>query len=220
MALRPALERLTDGLSPDACSAFQVYSNLLYVAAGVLGVSVGTAPPLNLARSGRIAARVTMTLVGIILVLTGMVSTWYHRVGTSATCCHSTYKKVGQIDIGCATTTSAVGIAVLFPLTVVGLARCPRAGPAVLLVLAVGIGAAAVALHVQVTRSQTRSRRPCAYDLAHGTWHALGAMSAALAFCAAFMALRPAQPYLRGRWRTRVTMPATRAKLPKPSATI
>jgi hypothetical protein len=188
-------------LSSETCRGFQIYSNLLYIAAGALGVAVGTAPPLDLAPRGRVAARTTITLVGGILVVTGLVSTWYHRVGTDGGCSHDTYHRVGSVDIGCAATSSAAGLAVLLPLTIVGLARRPRAGPAVLLVVAAGMGLAAVCLHLNLSKNETRATRPCVYDVGHGMWHTLGAMSAALAFCATFLALQPGPPrrLTRGR---------------------
>ncbi len=177
--------------SRAGCQAFQVYSNVAYVLAGGLGVAVGTAPPYALPRHGRVAARVTVTLVGIVVMVTGLVSSWYHRVGTDDACSKTTYCRVGRVDVVCAVTTSALGAAVLAPLTIVGLARRPRAGPAMLLVLAFVVGVAAICLHVNLTRSRTRELRPCTYDIGHGTWHVLGAMSAVLGFCAVFLSLRP-----------------------------
>lgn len=194
MAVHPGLSDKTRWLQTPGCGEFQVYSNLLYVLAGGFGVAVGTAPPLDLPPRGRVAARVAVTLTGIIIVITGLVSTWYHRVGTSHDCSRPTYDRVGRIDVGCAVTTTAASLAVLLPLTIVGLVRHPRPGPAVLLVLSFGVGVAAVALHLRLSHHKTRTTRPCVYDVGHGMWHVLGAMSAVLGLCAMFLALRPGPP--------------------------
>lgn len=189
--MHPAVAKLAAGAGAPACSAFQVYSNALYIVAGALGVAVGTAPPLAIPPRGRVAARVTVTLVGVIVTVTGLVSTWYHRVGTSSTCPRATYDRVGRVDVGCAVTTSAVGAAVLAPLTIYGLVRQPRAGPAVLLALSGVVAICALVLHLRLTHNHVRDRQPCLYDTAHGVWHVLGASSAVLGFCAVFLSLAP-----------------------------
>jgi hypothetical protein len=170
---------------------FQVYSNVVYVAAGMLGMGFGSAGHFAGSQPTRVAARVTMLMVAIMLVATGLVSTWYHRVGTDENCCRSTYLRVGKVDIGCAVTTLVAGIGVLVPLTIVGLTRKVRVGPIVLLALTAATGITAASIHARLTLNKTRQRNPAEYDVLHGAWHALGGVSAGCAFTGAWLALRP-----------------------------
>lgn len=176
----------------QAAEGFQVWSNALYIAAGVLGAGLAAGMPIALSRRGRVATRVVVLLVSYMVVITGLVSTWYHRIGTDDSCAEKTYTDVQGVDIGCATATAVAGICVVVPLTIVGLVRRPAAGPAVLLVISAGMGAAATVIHMRLTKHHARLLRPCVYDAQHGAWHALSALSAALGFVAAFLALMPA----------------------------
>jgi hypothetical protein len=177
----------------QAAEGFQVWSSTLYIAAGVLGAALACGMPIALGRRGRIATRVVVLLVSYMVVVTGLVSTWYHRIGTDDACPHDTFKGVQRVDVGCASATAVAGICVVVPLTIVGLVRSPAAGPAVMLVMSAGMGAAATVLHMRLHKHNARELRPCVYDAQHGSWHVLSAMSAALGFVAAFVALMPAR---------------------------
>lgn len=175
----------------QAAEGFQVWSNTLYIATGVLGAGLASGMPIALGRRGQIATRVIVLLVSYMVVVTGLVSTWYHRIGTDDACPHDTFKHVQQVDVGCATSTAIAGIWVIVPLTIIGLVRRPAAGPAVMLMLSAGMGAAAVVLQMRLTKHNVRELRPCVYDAQHGSWHVLSAISAALGFVAAFVSLMP-----------------------------
>jgi hypothetical protein len=179
--------------SRETARGFQVYSNLTYVAAGLVGMGLGAGGQMQGPRRTAVAARVTMILVGIMVVATGLVSTWYHRAGTSDDCQHGTIKRVCRIDVGCAVSTSIAGVGVLLPLTAVGLARQIRVAPIVLIVFAGLMGGGALAIHMDLTRNRTQQLDPVDYDAKHGLWHVLGASAAAFSFVAAFLALRPSR---------------------------
>jgi hypothetical protein len=175
----------------QATEGFQVWSNTLYIATGVLGAGLASGMPVGLGRCGQVATRVVALLVSYMIVTTGLVSTWYHRIGTDDTCLDKAFKQVQSVDIGCAIATAVAGICLIVPLTIVGLVRRPAAGPAVLLVLSAGMGAAAMVIHMRLSKHHARILRPCVYDAQHGAWHMLSAFSAALGFIAMFLALMP-----------------------------
>ena len=177
--------------SRETAQGFQVYSNLTYVAAGIMGTALGAYGPIAGSRTTIVAARTCMIIVGIMVVATGIVSTWYHRAGTCDQCRESTIKHVSRIDVACACTTLTSGFAVLLPLTAIGLARRVRAAPIMLLIVAALLGSGATAIHLHLTRHDTRERDPIDYDAKHGLWHVLGASSFATGFVAAFLSLRP-----------------------------
>lgn len=70
----------------QAAEGFQVWSNTLYIATGVLGAGLASGMPIALGRRGQIATRVIVLLVSYMVVVTGLVSTWYHRIGTDDAC--------------------------------------------------------------------------------------------------------------------------------------
>lgn len=189
--LPPALTAHVHAQRFKGCSAGQIYSNVAYVAAGLLGTALASTGPMALRRTNQIAARVVLLVVAYLVVGTGIVSIWYHRVGTDHSCPVALQQSVGRVDVACACTTIVTGAGVLLPLAVVGIARRPRAGPILLVVVAGLLGVTAGAVHLRLVHHDAREQQPCMYDVGHAAWHVLGAASAAIGFCAVFLALRP-----------------------------
>jgi len=176
-----------------AAQEIQVWSNSLYIVTGVVGIGLASGMPIALGRSGQTAVRVAALLVSTMIVVTGMVSTWYHRTGADACCAHGDFMRLQRVDVGCANATAVAGVCLVLPLTILGLVRRPAAGPIVMLVASAVLGAAAIALYVNLSSQDARTTlRPYEYDFQHGTWHVLSALSALMGLVAVFLALRPA----------------------------
>jgi hypothetical protein len=161
---------------------FQVYTNLCYVAAGVLGLALSAVTPLSPIDSPslRIFARCVTCFAAILVVVTGVVSTRYHQSDDDG---------LGTADVVFACTTGVVTAVVLFPLIVYSLcsgrvSRGYTIGSAVLVSLAAITGLSAVGVHVSLTRAHAKHEDPMHYDLAHGGWHVLSAASCACGFLA------------------------------------
>jgi hypothetical protein len=193
-AAPPASVHVRRTLGPQLCQGLQIYSNFAYLAAGCLGIGLFGADGAPLVGPPGLAPlkRGAACLTGVLLVLTGLVSTWYHKVWADRECTHARRNTCLYADMTCAIGTAVVGMVVLFPLAVEGMARSGtrRTGPAALLVTAALLGAVALGLQVRTAGEHDRHLKPCRHDLQHGMWHVLGGASAGLLYVSAWLAQR------------------------------